>query len=70
MVLGCLLECDEFILNSIEREGSDAMSCLQKMLSNRLKKIDPPLSWELVAEAVEVLNPQQAQAIRQQYHTN
>ena len=65
-LLGTLLECEEATLNSIERNPSPD-TCLQKMLSHRLKQINPPLSWELVAEAVGHISEHQAMVIRSLY---
>lgn len=66
--LGVLLRCKEFTLNNIERrEQREAMSCLREMLSDRLKMISPPLTWELIAKSVEQFDQQQAQIIRKNF---
>lgn len=62
--LGVMLGCTTVTLNSIKLEESDTLSCLRKMLEERLKQIDPPLSWDIVMEAVECVDESQAERLK------
>jgi len=61
--IGVLVGCDQTTLACINKD--QASDCLREMLSERLKQIDPPLSWKMIIEAVEHLNPRAAQKILQ-----
>ena len=62
--IGLLLDCDDATLSDVATKGqNDNIACLRELVVARLKNIDPPLTWELVVEAVKLLDPQQAQVI-------
>ena len=68
--LGVFLNLDEGILNTIEYNYKKASDCLREMLSTWLKKVTPPPSWEMLAEAVDNFNETIAAKIREMYCTS
>ena len=68
--LGVFLNLDEGILNTIEYNYKKANDCLREMLSAWLKKVTPPPSWEMLAEAVDNFNETIAAKIREMYCTS
>ena len=62
--VGLLLDIDIGTLNNIEHDYAKANDCLREMLCMWLKQIDPPPSWQMLADAVKRFDPATAQKIR------
>ena len=54
-------------LNTIKSDNDRAKDCLLEMLEVWLKMTAPPPSWELLVEALTVVDPQKADEIRTKY---
>ena len=65
--VGLFLSLDEGTLNKIEHDYRKANDCLREMLSAWLKKVTPPPSWEMLAEAVSHFDETVAAKIRETY---
>jgi GTPase SAR1 family protein len=65
--LGLFLEIDIGLLDNIEHDYKKASDCLREMFRTWLKQVDPPPSWQALAEAVEPLDPAIAEKIRTTY---
>jgi serine/threonine-protein phosphatase 6 regulatory ankyrin repeat subunit B len=65
--IGCLLELPEGRLEETRADQDRARDRLHSMLKEWLKTIDPPPSWEHLADAVKQLNPEKGKAIRDKY---
>lgn len=63
-IIGGLLGLESQLLDKIKSDGEGAQECLLSMLSEWLKQVDPPPTWEDIAEAVESVNANKAQEIR------
>jgi len=63
--IGCILEISSGELDSIRREERERCNdCLRRMLETWLKQIHPPPTWEALAEAVSVYNPNLAEELK------
>lgn len=65
--LGLLLEIAIETLDKIEHDYTTADDCLREMLCAWLKQVNPPPSWQALADAVELFNPETAENIRITY---
>ena len=54
--IGTLLDIKKSILNKIKADEDAVHDCLQEMLSEWLKQIDPPPTWAALADAVEIVD--------------
>ena len=63
--IGTLLGVSKPTLDKIMSDKKCANDCLQEMLSEWLKQIDPPPSWAALAVAVEMVNQSKAMEIRE-----
>ena len=64
--IGIMLEVPEKTLEQIEADyHSDCQQCVREMIKSWLKQVDPPPSWEDLAEAVNEFNPSLARKIRE-----
>ena len=63
--IGTLLGVENHILKNIKRDEEGVEDCLQAMLSEWLKQIDPQPTWMGVVDATEVVDPSKAEEIRQ-----
>ena len=62
--IGALLGVSKPTLDKIMSDNKCANDCLQEMLFEWLKQIDPPPSWAALADAVEMFNQSKAMKIR------
>ena len=62
--IGTLLEIKKSILDKIRADEDGVRDCLQEMLSEWLKQVDPPPTWAALADAVETVDELKAQEIR------
>ena len=70
--LGLKLRLPLGALDSIKYQHLDAPTSMREMLTSWLKKVDPPPTWEALANALEsrvVGEPQLAQQLRSKYCT-
>jgi ankyrin repeat protein len=65
--IGALLDLPAARLNAISADYSRTRECLREMVMEWLKMVDPPPTWELLVEAVELIDPQTAESIRTKY---
>ena len=67
--LGTLLGVPGDTLSRIKHDerGSGANSCLREMLTEWLRKTDPPPTWSELADAVKPLNSSIAEEIRTKF---
>ena len=65
--LGVFLTIDKGTLDNIEYKYSGASDCLREMFYTWLQQVDPPPSWQALADAVELLDPAVAEKIRTTY---
>ena len=56
MSIGTLLGMDEPILDRINKEKQSVHECLQNMLSEWLRQIEPLPTWKELIDAVEVVD--------------
>ena len=62
--IGIMLEVPEKTLEQIEADyPGDCQQCVREMIKRWLKQVDPPPSWEDLAEAVNEFNPSLARKI-------
>lgn len=62
--IGVLLGIKEHVLTKIEADKPSVRDCLREMISEWLKQVDPPATWEALADAVEAFDEFKAQEIR------
>ena len=63
-IIGTLLDIPEQILDQIEVDHpEDCRKCVRVMIKSWLKQVDPPPSWQELAEAVHEVNPSLAKKI-------
>lgn len=65
--LGTFLEIPTETLNIIdEKEHSDPQKCLLHLFDVWLKRLDPPPTWEAMADAIDVVanDPELAEKVR------
>ena len=65
--LGIFLTIDKGTLDNIEYKYSGASDCLREMFCTWLQQVNPPPSWQALADAVELLDPAIAEKIRTTY---
>lgn len=63
--IGCLLGVERHVLDGINRDEEGVRDCLQAMLSEWLKQVDPRPTWTDIVDAVEEVNSSKAEEIRQ-----
>ena len=63
--IGTLLGVESHILKNIKRDEEGIEDCLQAMLSEWLKQIDPQPTWMGVVDVMEVVDPSKVEEIRQ-----
>ena len=68
--LGLFLNLDEGTLDKIQHDNQMADDRLREMLSAWLKKVIPPPSWEMLADAVDFFDQTVAAKIRETYCTS
>ena len=69
--IGILLGIQKHVLDRIKNDEAGVNDRLQEMLSEWLKQVNPPHTWEDLANAVEEINQPKAQEIRSRvYHTS
>ena len=64
-MIGTLLGMPGHILDKIKSNEERVDERLREMLSEWLKRIDPPPTWTALAEAVEVIDESKAQKLRE-----
>ena len=62
--IGCLLGVERHVLDSIKRDEEGVRDCLNAMLSEWLKQVDPPPTWTDIVDAVEEVDSSKAKEIR------
>ena len=62
--IGALLGIKHEVLKMIEANGTTVRDCLEEMISEWLKQVDPRPSWTALAEVVETFDEVKAQEIR------
>ena len=62
--VGGLLGVKRHVLDSIKRDEEGVRDCLHAMLSEWLKQVDPPPTWSVIVDAVEVVDSSKAEEIR------
>ena len=67
--IGVLLGLQRHTLARVRADEDGVRNCLQEMLSEWLKQIDPPPTWAALADAVEAVNEGKAQEIRTRFRT-
>jgi len=65
--IGSLLEVPDDVLDRIEHDYAKAVDNLREMLKEWLKRVDPPPSWNSVAEAVMPFNERIGKKIEEEY---
>ena len=55
---------EKHVLDRIKSDEEGVHDCLQEMLSEWLKRIDPPPSWKDIADAVEMVDSVKSEEIR------
>jgi GTPase SAR1 family protein len=65
--LGTFLKINIGLLDNIEYKYSEASDCLRETFRTWLKQVDPPPSWQALADEVEFLDPAIAEKIRTTY---
>ena len=63
--IGTLLGVESHILMDIKRDEEGVRDCLQAMLSEWLKQVDPEPTWMDIVNAVEEVSSSKAEEIRQ-----
>ena len=63
--IGGLLGIEKDILDKIQRDEVGVNDCLHDMLAKWLKQTDPQPTWKDITDAVEVIDEQRAQRLRQ-----
>lgn len=63
-IIGTQLEIEKHILDQIKAEEQGVRNCLHEMLSQWIRKIDPPPTWSALADAVETVDEIKANEIR------
>ena len=58
--IGTLLGVQADVLKTIKRDEVDVHDCLQAVLSEYLKQVDPSPTWKDVIDAVEAIDPNKA----------
>lgn len=61
--IGTLLGVDKSILDKIGKEKNRVHECLQEMLSEWLKQIDPLPTWKELIDTLEMVDPAKAREI-------
>jgi ankyrin repeat protein len=67
--IGVLLNIPSARLKKIANDYTITRDCLREMVTEWLKMVDPPPTWELLVEAVELIDPQTAENIHTKYCT-
>jgi hypothetical protein len=67
--IGTLLGLQPHTLARVKADEDGVRNCLQEMLSEWLKQVDPPPTWAALVEAVEAVNQQKAQEIRTRFRS-
>ena len=62
--IGTLLEIEEHVLDMINSDEDRAHDCLQKMISEWLKRVDPTPTWRDLADAVGHVDTDKAQYLK------
>ena len=66
--LGTLLKLRDSDLDTIKADNhNQSVDCLRETLSLLLQQTEPTCTWQAVAEAVKLLNPQKAKEISNQF---
>lgn len=65
--IGTLLGLQPHTLARVKADEDGVRNCLQGMLSEWLKQINPPPTWAALVEAVEAVSQQKAQEIRTRF---
>ena len=69
--IGILLGIQKHVLDRIKNDEAGVNDRLQEMLSEWLKQVNPPPTWEDLANAVEEIDQSKAQEIRSSiYYTS
>ena len=70
--IGLYLEIPKGKLSSIaEKNQRDPHNCLVEMLETWLERVDPPVTWAAIIDAVEFLGEEQlGKELREKYTTN
>ena len=61
--IGILLGIQKHILDKIKKDEDGVCDCLQEMLAEWLKQVDPPSIWRNLADAVEHVDQKKAQEL-------
>lgn len=64
-VIGILLGLRYDVLERIHLDESSTMDHLQTVTSEWLKQVNPPPTWKSLADAIEVIDKQKAQELRE-----
>ena len=63
--IGGLLGIEKDVLDKIQRDEVGVNDCLHDMLAKWHKQTDHPPAWRDIADAIEVIDEQRAQTLRQ-----
>ena len=63
--IGTLLGLKSHVLERIRSDESSTMDCLQAVMSEWLKRVKPPPTWKELIDAIEAIDEQKAQELRQ-----
>ena len=66
--IGTFLCVDHNILAAIKAESEDTGEMLMGMIAEWLQQLNPPPTWQALAEAVQYISPEKADEIRQIFH--
>ena len=61
--IGILLGIQKHILDKIKKDEDGVRDCLQEMLAEWLKQVDPPSTWRNLADAVKHVDQKKAQEL-------
>ena len=67
--IGTLLGLQPHTLARVKADEDGVRNCLQEMLSEWLKQIDPPPTWAVLVEAVEAVSAHKAEEIRTRFRS-
>ena len=65
--IGIILRIPKHVLDKVQSDEEGINNCLQEMLSQWLKQVDPAPTWKDLANAVDVVDQKKAKEIREQY---
>ena len=63
-IIGSLLGIEKHVLDKIKAEEEGIINCLHEMLSEWQKRVTPPPTWTILADAIESIDKSKAQDIR------